>query len=75
MIPGFGIHWKSDNVVFSPDARLAYMRSQNETTVPGPDGKPMTMQGRGVTVWRKDADGQWRCAVDIWNEPAAPPAK
>jgi len=45
------------------------MRGTNETTLNGPDGKPMTIPGRAIAVWRKDADGQWRCAVDIWNEP------
>ena len=28
--------------------------------------------GRGITVWRLDADGQWRCVVDIWNAPPSP---
>lgn len=68
-IPGFRIHWVSDKVSFSPDGRLAYMRSTNEMTVPGPSGTPVTLAGRAVTVWRKDADGQWRCVVDIWNDP------
>lgn len=66
-IPGFRIHWVSEKVSFSPDGQLAYMRANNETTVPGPDGKPMILRGRGVTVWRHE-DGQWRCAIDIWNE-------
>jgi ketosteroid isomerase-like protein len=73
-IPGFQIHWKSEKVVFSPDGKLAYMRGTNEMTVPGPDGAPMTLHGRGVTVWRLDADGQWRCVVDIWNAPPSPAA-
>ncbi|MGZ5430527.1 MAG: YybH family protein, partial [Thermoanaerobaculia bacterium] len=73
-IPGFQIHWTSEKVVFSPDGKLAYMRGTNEMTVPGPDGAPMTLQGRGVTVWRQDADGQWRCVVDIWNAPPSPAA-
>ncbi len=73
-IPGFQIRWKSEKVVFSPDGKLAYMRGTNETTVPGPDGAPMTLHGRGVTVWRQDADGQWRCVVDIWNAPPSPAA-
>jgi ketosteroid isomerase-like protein len=70
-IPGFRIHWKSDHVSFSPDGQLAYMRSSNETTMTGPDGKPIVIPGRAITVWRKEA-GTWRCVVDIWNEPARP---
>jgi ketosteroid isomerase-like protein len=71
-IPGFRIHWVSDKVSFSPDGRMAYMRSTNEMTVPGPTGALMTVPGRGITVWRRDPDGQWRCVVDIWNDPPSP---
>lgn len=71
-IPGFRIHWVSDRVSFSPDGKFAYMHGRNETTLNGPDGKPMTIPGRGITVWRKEADGQWRCVIDIWNEPPSP---
>jgi len=71
-IPGFKIHWVSEKVSFSPDGQMAYMRGTNETTLNGPDGRPMTIRGRGVTVWRRESDGQWRCVVDIWNEPPSP---
>lgn len=71
-IPGFHIHWKSEAPTFSPDGRLAYMRGANEMTVPGPDGTPLKLPGRGLTVWRKDTDGQWRCVADIWNDPPQP---
>ena len=75
-IPGFNIHWASQSVKFSPDGHLAYMRSTNTMTVPGPSG-PMKLLGRAVTVWRLDPDGQWRCVVDIWNDAptTAPPPK
>ena len=66
--PGFHIHWVSEKPVFSPDGNLAYLRNTTTTTVPGADRKPITMSSRGITVWRRDADGQWRCAVDIWND-------
>jgi len=68
-IPGFKIHWTSEKVVFSSDGKLAYMRGTSEMTVPAPTGALMTLHGRGVTVWRLDPDGQWRCVVDIWNDP------
>jgi ketosteroid isomerase-like protein len=73
-IPGFSIHWVSEKPEFSPDGKLAYMRGTDQMTVPGADGKPMTIHLRGLTVWRLDPDGQWRCVADIANEmpPAAP---
>ncbi len=76
-IPGFQIHWVSEKVSFSPDGQLAYMRGTNETTLTGPDGNLMTLRGRGITVWRHDPDGQWRCVIDIWNAPptSAPAAR
>lgn len=71
-IPGFRISWTSTDATFSPDGNLAYLVGTNSVTIDGPDGKPATSNGRVVTIWRKEADGEWRCAVDIWNSgPAA----
>jgi len=66
-IPGFRITWTSTDVRFSPDGKLAYMFSRNAVTVSDADGNPAKTTGRAVTVWRRDAGGEWRCAVDIWN--------
>jgi ketosteroid isomerase-like protein len=68
-IPGFRITWTSTDVTFSPDRNLAYMFGTNSIDMNGPDGTPMRIDGRAVTIWRKDPDGEWRCAVDIWNAP------
>lgn len=70
-IPGFHIQWVSRNPVFSPDGKMAWMLGDNEITVAGAGGKPVTTHGRGVTVWRLDADGVWRCVLDFAND--APP--
>lgn len=66
-IPGFKITWTSTDVTFSSDATLAYMFSSNAVTMNAPDGTPATTEGRAVTIWRREPDGEWRCAVDIWN--------
>ena len=68
--PGFKIHWVSEKPTFSPDGKMAYMRGVDEMTVPGPKGEPVTLHLQGYSVWRKDADGQWRCTVDIATEGA-----
>jgi len=66
-MPGFQITWSSTDVVLSPGGNLAYMFSKNALTVNGQDGAPVTTHGRAVTIWRREPDGEWRCAVDIWN--------
>ena len=76
-IPGFRIHWVSEKPVFSPDGNMAYMRGVDEMTVPGPSGALLTLHYRGISIWRRDPDGELRCVADIANEPppAAPTAK
>jgi len=70
-IPGFRITWRSTDVTFSPDGNLAYMFGRNAVTVNTPNGTPNTTEGRAVTIWRREVDGEWRCAVDIWNAESA----
>ncbi len=70
--PGFHIHWVSKEPVFSADGKMAYMPSAAEMAMPDSNGRMMTVHTRGITIWRRDADGEWRCVVDIANE--APPS-
>jgi ketosteroid isomerase-like protein len=71
-IPGFHIAWTTSEASLSPDGQMAYLLSTNAVTMAGSDGQPVTTNGRAVTVWRREPDGIWRCAVDIWNDqPAA----
>jgi ketosteroid isomerase-like protein len=66
--PGFKIRWVSSKAVFSADRKMAYMPATEELTAPGPDGRLITKQLRGIAIWRLEPDGQWRCVVDIANE-------
>jgi ketosteroid isomerase-like protein len=70
-IPGFHITWTSSEASLSPDGQLAFVLSVNAVTMPGPDGRLVTTSGRAVTVWRREQDGDWRCAIDIWNDGPA----
>jgi ketosteroid isomerase-like protein len=66
-IPGFRISWTSSESNVSPDGQFAYLLSENAVTAPDHTGQLTTTRGRAVTVWRRESDGAWRCAVDIWN--------
>lgn len=76
-IPGFSISWQPTEVVVGPSGELGYTTGENAFTVPDADGNLITTRGRYVTIWRKEADGSWKCVVDIWNAgaPEQPPAE
>jgi uncharacterized protein (TIGR02246 family) len=71
--PGFHISWTPslENVHVSADGTMGYSVSDSVTTFPGPDGKLVTVQGRGVSIWERQADGEWKCVYDISNSPSA----
>ena len=73
-IPGFGISWKTTDVAVSRVCYLAYATGTNRVTFTGTDGEPVVVEGKAVTVWRRDANGEWKCIIDIWND-VTPPAK
>ena len=71
-IPGFRISWTPLTAVIARGGDLGYTTGVNSVSMQGPDGKLMTFAGRYVTVWRKQADGQWKCVIDIWNSGPPP---
>ena len=57
---------------------LAYLYGTYQMTANGPDGKQMPDTGKMLEIWKKQADGNWKCIVDTWSSdlpPAPPPSK
>lgn len=67
-IPGFRIEWTPDTAIVSPSGDVGYTFGTNRITAPDAQGVLRTIEGRYVTWWRLEADGRWRCSVDISNE-------
>lgn len=44
------------------------------TLQPISGGAPIVDEGKGVHVYRRQADGTWKIALDAWNSNAQPPA-
>ena len=63
-IPGFQITWVPREAAVSADATLGYTLGENTMTVPGPNGKMVTLRGDYTTVWRREG-GVWRCVIDM----------
>jgi uncharacterized protein (TIGR02246 family) len=66
--PGFSISWKTTNVAVARSGDLAYATGTNRVSFTGPDGRQVTVEGKAVTVWRREKEGIWKCVIDIWND-------
>jgi ketosteroid isomerase-like protein len=73
-MPNFSATFHPLEVDVGSGGDLGYTLNHYVITVDGPDGRPVTEQGRDFHVWRKQVDGSWKVVIDIWNseQPAAP---
>jgi len=72
-IPGFRNRARITRLEVAGSGDLGFTQGTYESTMTGADGRPVVEGGKWVTVWRRDADGQWRVATDIANTDAPPP--
>lgn len=62
--PAFALSFHPDSVVVARSGDLAYETGPYSMTMTGPDKKPATEKGHYVVVWRRQAGGEWKVAVD-----------
>jgi uncharacterized protein (TIGR02246 family) len=75
--PGLAISWKTTKVQVARSGELAVLIGTYELTMNDSQGRPAPDHGKYLAVWKKQAEGNWKCAMDIWNSdlPANPPAE
>ena len=65
--PGFEIDWEVTQVEVSRAGDLGYVVGTYEIMVDDAEGNPVTDRGKWIAIWKKQADGTWKCIEDIWN--------
>lgn len=54
------------------DGDLAYVLGAGTSRMETPEGQATVTTSKYILVWRRQTDGAWRIAVDIWNSNTAP---
>lgn len=70
--PGFAVSWTPTKAEVARSSDLGYTLGTYELTLQGPKGKTMTDHGKYLTVWKKQADGSWKVAADVFNSDLPP---
>jgi ketosteroid isomerase-like protein len=65
--PSFSITWEPERAVISEGGDMGYLIEHNRMTYSDSTGKARTFNGKVVTIWKKDANGNWKCVVDMWS--------
>ncbi len=65
--PTFAISWKTLHADASKSGELGFTSGTYECSFKGPDGKQVAEKGKYLCVWKKQKDGSWKAAHDMWN--------
>jgi ketosteroid isomerase-like protein len=71
--PGFALSWSASTAGVSACGDLAYTIGSYEITSNDAAGNAQTLPGKYLTLWKKQADGQWKVEVDAPSENQPPP--
>jgi ketosteroid isomerase-like protein len=67
------LRWHPVDAVVGGAGDLGYTLGRWSSVLPQPDGRDSVLsEGNYVTIWRRQADGTWRVAVDIGNRDPEP---
>ncbi|PYK45552.1 MAG: hypothetical protein DME53_05050 [Verrucomicrobia bacterium] len=69
--PGLVISWKPSKVKLGHNGAMAWVSGTYELIMNDASGKPINDRGKYLEVWEKQADGNWKCAADMWNSDLA----
>jgi ketosteroid isomerase-like protein len=73
--PGFALSWKPTRVEVSKSGDMSHVSGTYEFSINDTSGKPINDRGKYLEVWEKQADGNWKCAADMWNSDMPVPAQ
>jgi ketosteroid isomerase-like protein len=68
---GFSVTWTASAAQVVGNAKMGYTIGTYEMKM-APEGSPITINGKYLTVWEKQADGSWMVSADMFNANGPP---
>ena len=74
-LPGVALTWKATRVEIAKSNDMACVIGTYEMKMNDASGKPVQDRGKYLAVFKKQADGKWKCSADMFSSdlPAAGP--
>lgn len=69
--PGLVISWRPRRVELANSRDMGWVSGTYRLILYGPDGKPINDRGKYLEVWKRQADGNWKCTAHMWNSDSA----
>jgi ketosteroid isomerase-like protein len=66
------IEWYANKVGVSRSGDLGYTSGTTGMTFKDASGKTVAYKGKYLTVWKKQADGEWKVLYDMFNSDLPP---
>ena len=73
-LPGYSLRWKAEIAEVGGAADLGYTIGPYRMEFQDPEGNPVVIDGKFLTIWKRQPDGSWKTAVDMFNENGPPTA-
>ncbi len=65
--PGFSVSWKPMKVEVAQSGELGYAIGNLEGNYVDSEGNLVPVKGKYVEIWKKQTDGSWKVAVDMFS--------
>ncbi len=70
--PGFSVKWEPIRIEVARSGEIGYAIGTFEGTAVDAAGNPVPVKGKYVEIWKKQPDGSWMVAADMFS-PDSPP--
>ena len=73
--PNTSVSWRATKAEVAKSGELGYLYGTYQLSMKDPKGGPaINDKGKLLEVWKKQADGKWKCIVDTYNSDIPLPA-